>query len=48
MVCRRYLFGMFCFGLGVGLIFGRLIPTTFFVLLCGAGLIALGVILLAR
>lgn len=46
--CLQYLIGMFCLGVGVGIILGGLIPALFVVFLCAAGLIACGIILLVR
>ena len=48
VICGRYLIGMFCLGLGIGAVLGGLIPLSLLLVLCGAGLIALGVILLAQ
>ena len=48
MICRRYLIGMFCLGLGIGAVLGGLIPLSLLLVLCGAGLMALGVVRLAQ
>ncbi len=48
MYCLRYLIGMLCLGVGIGILLGALIPAAFLIFLCAAGLITLGIILLAR
>ena len=46
MNCLRYLIGMLCLGVGIGIILGGLIPALFVLFLCAVGLIACGIILL--
>lgn len=48
MFCQRYLIGMFCLGLGVGILLGSICPIFWFLLLLSTVLIVFGVLLLKR
>ncbi len=48
MICQRYLIGMFCLGLGIGILAGKIFPVFWFLLLLSLALIVIGVLLLAR